>query len=94
VRIDETAGDLAVAAALTSAVMNRELPSTAVFVGEVGLGGELRAVSQIERRLSEAARMGFQYAYVPHKSVPRGNGNGLHIVGLRDVKTLSEVLAG
>jgi DNA repair protein RadA/Sms len=94
VRIEETAGDLAVAAALTSAVMNRELPPTAVFVGEIGLGGELRAVSQIERRLSEAARMGFKHAYVPHKPGPRGNGNGLRIVGLRDVKALSEVLSG
>jgi DNA repair protein RadA/Sms len=65
-----------------------------VFVGEIGLGGELRAVSQIDRRLSEAARMGFKQAYVPQKSVPRGNNNGLRVVGLRDVKTLSEVLSG
>jgi DNA repair protein RadA/Sms len=71
VQVDETAGDLAVVASLVSAVLNRELPPTAVFVGEVGLGGELRAVSQIERRLSEAARMGFTHAYVPQKSVPR-----------------------
>ena len=94
VRIEETAGDLAVAAALISAVLNRELPPTAVFVGEVGLGGELRAVSHVERRLSEAARMGFEFAYVPHKSVPRGNGNALRVVGLRDVKSLSEVISG
>ncbi|HEX6067094.1 MAG TPA: DNA repair protein RadA, partial [Longimicrobiales bacterium] len=46
VQIEETAGDLAVVAALMSAVLNRELPANAVFVGEVGLGGELRAVSQ------------------------------------------------
>jgi DNA repair protein RadA/Sms len=94
VHIDETAGDLAVVAALMSAVLNRELPPTAVFVGEVGLGGELRAVSQVERRLTEAARMGFQHAYVPGKSVPRGKTNGMQIVGVRDVKTLAEVLSG
>ena len=94
VQIDETAGDLAVVAALTSAVLNRELPSTAVFVGEVGLGGELRAVSQIERRLMEAARMGFQHAYVPLKSVPRNATNGMSVMGIRDVKALSQVISG
>ena len=92
VQIDETAGDLAVVAALMSAVLNRELPPTAVFVGEIGLGGELRAVSQVERRLTEASRMGFKHAYVPSKSVPRGNANGMQIVGVRDVKSLAEVL--
>ncbi len=94
VQIDETAGDLAVVAALTSAVLNRELPPTAIFVGEVGLGGELRAVTQVERRLSEAARMGFTHAYVPQKSVPRAGANGMKIIGVRDVKALSSVIAG
>ena len=93
VQIDETAGDLAVAAALTSAVLNRELPPTAVFVGEIGLGGELRAVSQIERRLSEAGRMGFTHAYVPQKSVPRERTAALKISGLPNVKALSELLS-
>jgi DNA repair protein RadA/Sms len=93
VQVDETAGDLAVVAALTSAVLNRELPATAVFVGEVGLGGELRAVSQVERRLTEAGRMGFTHAYVPQKSVPRGS-NGMKIVGVRDVKSLASVISG
>ncbi len=93
VQVDETAGDLAVVAALTSAVMNRELSATAVFVGEIGLGGELRAVSQIERRLSEAARMGFTHAYVPQKSVPRSI-TGINVTGVRDVKALAGVISG
>ncbi len=93
VQVDETAGDLAVVAALTSAVLNRELPPTAVFIGEVGLGGELRTVSQVERRLSEAGRMGFTHGYVPQKSAPRGN-HGMQIVGVRDVKMLASVITG
>jgi DNA repair protein RadA/Sms len=92
VQIEETAGDLAVVAALLSAVLNHELPHLAVFVGEVGLGGELRAVSQVERRLAEAARMGFRTAYVPQKSVPRG-GNGMRVIGVPDVKALAAVIA-
>jgi DNA repair protein RadA/Sms len=92
VRVIETAGDLAVAAALLSAVTSHEIPSTSVFVGEIGLGGELRAVSQIERRLAEAARMGFTHAYVPRRSVPREKMEGMSIIGVTDVKQLMEVL--
>jgi DNA repair protein RadA/Sms len=91
VQVDETAGDLAVVAALMSAVLDRDLSATAVFIGEVGLGGELRAVSQVERRLSEAARMGFTHAYVPQKSVPR-TSNGIKIIGVADVKALAAVV--
>ncbi|HEX2721685.1 MAG TPA: DNA repair protein RadA, partial [Gemmatimonadaceae bacterium] len=58
VRLQEPAGDLAVAAALASSVYDKPLPRNAVFVGEVGLGGEIRPVSQQERRLVEAAKMG------------------------------------
>jgi DNA repair protein RadA/Sms len=64
IRIVETAADVAVAAALASSVMDRPLPADAVFIGELGLGGELRAVGQLERRLGEAARMGFREAWV------------------------------
>ncbi|HEX7119462.1 MAG TPA: DNA repair protein RadA [Longimicrobiales bacterium] len=72
VRLVETAGDLALAAALASSVFDREVPGDAVFIGEVGLGGELRAVGQVERRLAEAARMGFGRAYLPRRAVPAG----------------------
>jgi DNA repair protein RadA/Sms len=92
VRVIETAGDLAVAAALLSAVTSHEIPSTSVFVGEIGLGGEIRAVSQIERRLAEAARMGFTHAYVPKRSVPREKMEGMAIIGVSDVKQLMEVI--
>ena len=57
-RLHEPAGDLAVAAALASSVYDRALPADAVFIGEVGLGGEVRPVSQVERRVAEAANMG------------------------------------
>lgn len=92
VRVVETAGDLAVAAALLSAVTSHEIPATSVFVGEIGLGGELRPVSQIERRLAEAARMGFTQAYVPRRSVPRERVEGMHVNGLQDVKSLLGVI--
>ncbi len=74
VRLVETAGDLGLAAALASSVFDREVPGDAVFIGEIGLGGELRAVGQVERRLAEAARMGFERAYLPRRAVPKGWG--------------------
>jgi DNA repair protein RadA/Sms len=64
-RLCEPAADLAVAAALVSSALDRPVPSTAVFAGELGLGGEVRPVRQVERRLAEAARLGFQTAFVP-----------------------------
>lgn len=92
VRLVETAGDLAVTAALASSVFDREIPGNAVFLGEVGLGGELRAVSQVERRLAEAARMGFQTAYLPSHAVPARAPDGLEIVPVDSVGPLMERL--
>lgn len=59
IRISEPAADLAVAAALISALQGRSVPSEYVFFGEVGLSGEVRAVSQPDQRLKEAAKLGF-----------------------------------
>ncbi len=65
VKITEPAADLGVALALASALVGRALPPDLVVCGEVGLGGELRQVSQCDRRLAEAARLGFRRALLP-----------------------------
>ena len=64
-RLTDPSSDLAVAIALASAYANLPLPTTAVMIGEVGLAGDLRLVSGMERRLSEAARRGFDIALIP-----------------------------
>ena len=92
VRLAEPAGDLALAAAIASSVFDRVVPGDAVFVGEVGLGGELRPVAQIERRLGEAARMGFRRAYVPRRGVPAEAPRGIDVVPVSDVRTLLDLL--
>lgn len=89
VRISETASDLALIAALASSVADRPLPDDAVFIGEVGLSGELRAVSQLERRLAEAARMGFKRAFVAERAAGIRT-NGIKPVGVRDVAAALE----
>ena len=69
-RISEPAADLAVAAALISAYLGQLLPARTVVFGEIGLGGEVRAVGQSEARMKEAEKLGFTTAIVP-KAAPR-----------------------
>jgi len=64
-RIQEPAADLAVAAALISALTGEPVPADAVVFGEIGLSGEVRAVAQRDLRLKEAAKLGFAKAWVP-----------------------------
>ncbi len=63
-RLSEPAGDLAIAAAIASSVYDVPLPLGSVFIGELGLGGEIRAVTQLERRLAEASQSGITVAHV------------------------------
>src|SRR3546814_2662782 len=63
-RIGEPAADLAVAAALVSAATGQEVPEQTVIFGEIGLSGEIRAVSQVELRLQEAEKLGFTSAWI------------------------------
>jgi DNA repair protein RadA/Sms len=65
VRLIEPASDLAVVAALCSSIHDRSVPPDSLFLGEVGLGGEIRPVAGADRRLAEAARLGFRRAFVP-----------------------------
>jgi DNA repair protein RadA/Sms len=87
-RMNEPAGDLAVAVALASSVYDRALGSGAVFIGEVGLGGEIRPVSLIERRVGEAAQLGLTTAYVARRGEPKRPAGGLKVVG---VDTIGEL---
>ncbi len=90
VRLTEPSGDLAVAAALASSVYDRALPRDAVFLGEVGLGGEIRPVSQTERRLGEAAKMGMRTAYLAERGAPKRNVADIRVVPVRTIGELFE----
>lgn len=67
-RIDEPAADLAIAAAITSSIKDIPVRADAVLMGEIGLSGELRWVSQMDVRLREAAKLGFKCAIVPRRT--------------------------
>jgi DNA repair protein RadA/Sms len=95
-RIGEPAADLAVAAALVSSLFERPAPPAAVFFGEVGLAGEVRAVGQTEARLKEAAKLGFERAILP---LPGGREprrseaeGGLRIEEIRRLSELRDLL--
>jgi DNA repair protein RadA/Sms len=89
VKVVEPATDLAVAMAIASAHQNRPLAPGTFAVGELGLGGEVRTVPQLELRLREAARLGLGHAIVPHMGshLPRLGGMALH-----EVRRLSQAL--
>ena len=80
-RIVEPAADLALALAVASSFRDVRIHEKTVAIGEIGLSGELRSVGQLERRLSEAQRLGFTKAIVPAALGRRGSrfGEGLEI---------------
>jgi len=65
VHVTEPAADLPLALAVVSATTGRQLGDDVVVVGEVGLGGEVRQVTGMERRLQESHRLGFRRAVIP-----------------------------
>jgi DNA repair protein RadA/Sms len=91
VRLNEPGADLAVAAALLSSLYNRPAPADVIFLGEIGLGGEIRPSGALERRLAEAARLGFRRVFGSSRSTAQVPG--VSLVGLDHVEQLVRALA-
>jgi DNA repair protein RadA/Sms len=87
-RVTEPAADLAIALAVASSLRDVPLHPELAVVGEIGLTGEVRRVSQVERRLSEAARLGFRRLIVPAATVREGLGPvpGVEVIPVSTVK--------
>ena len=90
-RIGEPAADLAIALAIASSFRDRPIDSRLVAIGEIGLSGELRSVGQVERRLAEARRLGFDQAVIPASSARRGTTD---VAGLKVIRadTVAEAI--
>jgi DNA repair protein RadA/Sms len=90
-KVDEPASDMAMAVAIASSYYDKALPNDLAIIGEVGLSGELRAVSQLPARLSEAAKLGFKRVLIPRlrrklSDVPEG-------LKIHEARNIGEALA-
>lgn len=90
VKVDEPSADLSIAAAAASSFLDRAIPQGTLVLGEIGLTGEIRAVSHMDQRISEAKKMGFTKCVIPLSNAKRiANQDGMEIAG---VSNLSEAL--
>jgi DNA repair protein RadA/Sms len=94
--VDEPASDLGVLAAIASSVRNRVVPATTAMFGEVGLAGEVRAVTQATLRVREAAQMGFARCIVPEANIDPADRRAIagqcELVGVRTVQDALDAL--
>ena len=94
--IGEPAADLAIATALVSSLTDRVVPDDLIVIGELGLSGECRAVTNPEMRVREAARLGFTRAIVPYRNVEKRpiEVEGMKIIPVRSVYEVIKELKG
>lgn len=90
--LDEPAIDLAVALAMISSITDKVIPDTLIAIGEIGLSGECRGISNLEVRVKEAARLGFTEAVVPHRSAQRLDGHIPPTIKLIPIKNIFDLL--
>src|SRR5215208_372684 len=95
IKVNEPAADLAVALAIASSYKDEALPGDMIALGEIGLSGELRSVSHLEQRLSEAEKLGFRSAIVPRMALRRGKPQtGLHLIAADSLRAAMEAATG
>ena len=85
-KINDPALDLAVCASIISSLLNQTIDRKTIILGEVGLGGEVRGINRMERRLAEAARLGFELAVTSESEVKGGN------LEMKKVKNIKEAI--
>ncbi|HWQ09742.1 MAG TPA: DNA repair protein RadA [Holophaga sp.] len=88
--VEDPAADLAVVAALASSATGRVLAGKCLFLGEVGLTGEVRPVAQLPLRLQEGSRLGFDRAAVPRTGLEAGTGAALELYPERGLERLRQ----
>lgn len=96
IRMNEPAADLGIVMAIASSYKNRPVPEDAIVFGEVGLSGEVRAVTMPEQRVAEARKLGFKTCIIPEVSLKAlGTSDeklGIRVVGVRSVNQVIDML--
>ncbi|XP_042421619.1 DNA repair protein RadA-like isoform X1 [Zingiber officinale] len=92
--LSETAGDLAIAVAICSSFLEFPIPNNVAFIGEVGLGGELRSVPRIDKRLTALAKLGFTKCIIPETAnkLPKSLNLDIEIIGCKNLKDVINVV--
>lgn len=89
-RIDDPGIDLSIAAAIHSSLVNQPLEAKAVFIGEIGLNGDVRPVSQMDRRIEEAVKLGFNRVFMPEINLHKIKKIGVDRI--HSIKTISALI--
>jgi DNA repair protein RadA/Sms len=93
VKIDEPAVDLGIVSAVASSFLNKPIQNNTVVIGEVGLTGEVRAVGQVDIRITETKKMGFHRCLIPKTNLERiSESTGIELLGVETVSQAVEAL--
>jgi len=93
-RLNEPALDLPMLLAIASSLLNRAVDARTLVIGEVGLSGEVRGVTMIDRRINEAKKMGFTAAVIPEVNCSQLKDTGVKVSGVANVQDAIEILLG
>ena len=91
-RLDEPAIDLAVALAMISSITDKIIPDTLIAIGELGLSGECRGISNVEQRVREAARLGFTEAVIPYRNAEKLSPDVHSAIKIIPIKNIFDLL--
>ena len=95
IKLNEPAADLGIVAAIASSFRDREIDGSTVIIGEVGLAGEVRAVNFAEKRVNEAAKLGFKRCIIPANNLSRLNDkSGIEVLGVSNVNNMLDIIIG
>jgi DNA repair protein RadA/Sms len=93
IKLNEPAADLGVIAAIASSFRDSEIDAGTVVIGEVGLAGEVRAVNFVEKRVNEAAKLGFKRCIIPKNNLNRlKDKSGIEVVGVSNVNDMLDIV--
>ena len=84
----DTGFDLAIAAAIFSSAQNIALPKQWLFLGEIGLGGEIKNVKNLSSKIKEAEKLGFSQIFIPQKQLKNTSSTKLNLVGVKNIAEL------
>jgi DNA repair protein RadA/Sms len=84
---------LGIVAAISSSFRDKEIDGGTVIIGEVGLAGEVRAVNFMEKRVNEAAKLGFKRCIIPVNNLDRiKDKSGIEVVGVSNVNNMLQIV--